>query len=72
MVAKKIINNSFNNEKTTIPKNKNSTIEIDKKNERINLYKKDILPKKKKITIFENVKKVFKRSVSKKPKNKNK
>ena len=72
MVSNKIINNTYNNTIITIQKNKYATIEVDKKNETINLYNiKGILPKKK-TTIFENVKNVFKRTVSKKPKNKNK
>ena len=69
MVANKIVNNTYNNTKIKIVKNKNATIEVNNKNNNGNLYNiKDILPKKKKTTIFENVKNVFKRSVSKKPK----
>ena len=71
MVANKIVNNTYNNTKIKIVKNKNATIEVNNKNNNGNLYDiKDILPKKKKTTIFENVKNVFKRSVSKKPKKK--
>ena len=75
LINKKMINsayNSNNNTKIKIQKHKNTTIEANNKNDNgnNNLYNiKDILPKKKKNTIFQNVssgiKKVFKRSLSK-------